>query len=133
MMLHLAFALPSLASQARHGRQPPILVNTMRLSTEERAAVEHAAHRFLPAGSRVSLFGSRTDDSRRGGDIDLLIEMPALRSAADMVAVRSRFTAHLYRLLGERRIDVLIAAPQFSGPQSVIASARQQAIELVQM
>ena len=75
-----------------------MLDRTLRLNTDERAAVERAARRFLPAGSRVSLFGSRTDDNRRGGDIDLLVEMPALRSAAD-----------------------------------VIASARQQAIELVQV
>ena len=61
----------------------------MRLSTEERAAVERAARRFLPPGSRVSLFGSRTDDARRGGDIDLLVEMPALQSAKDVVALRS--------------------------------------------
>ena len=82
----------------RMGCLPPILAGTMRLNTDERAAVERAARRFLLAGSRVSLFGSRTDDNRRGGDIDLLVEMPALRSAAD-----------------------------------VIASARQQAIELVQV
>ena len=105
----------------------------MRLSADERAAVELAAHRFLPAGSRVCLFGSRTDDARRGGDIDLLVELPEVRSAADMVAFRNQFTAHLYRLLGERRIDVLVAVPQLSGAQPVIASARQQAIELVQV
>ena len=105
----------------------------MRLSTDERSAIERAARRFLPPGSRVSLFGSRADDSRRGGDIDLLVEMPAIQSPTEVVALRSRFTAHLYRLLGERRIDVLVAEPQFGAEQTVIASARQQAIELVQV
>ena len=35
MMLQLTLALPSLASQARHGQQPPKLVWTIRFSTEE--------------------------------------------------------------------------------------------------
>ena len=111
----------------------PILLRIMRLSHSERAAVEHAARRFLPTGSRVLLFGSRTDDRRRGGDIDLLVEIPTLCSAADTVMHRNRFTAHLYRLLGERRIDVLVAGPAEQGARSIVESARQQAIALVQV
>jgi len=105
----------------------------MRLSVDERTAVESAAQRFLPVGARVCLFGSRTDDARRGGDIDLLIELPALQSTAELVAVRNRFTAHLYRLLGERRIDVLIATPQVSDAGPVVESARRQAVQLVRV
>ena len=105
----------------------------MRLSPSERAAVELAARRFLPAGSRVLLFGSRNDDRRRGGDIDLLVEIPTLCSAADTVMHRNRFTAHLYRLLGERRIDVLVAGPAEQDARSSVESARQQAVPLVQV
>ena len=42
----------------------------------EKAGIGWAAREVLPHGSRVLLFGSRTDDSRRGGDIDLLVEPP---------------------------------------------------------
>ncbi len=44
---------------------------------------------------------------------------------------RNRFTAHLCRLLGERRIDVLVAGPAQQGARSIVESARQQAIALV--
>jgi len=85
----------------------------------------------LQPGSRVSLFGSRTDDDARGGDIDLLVEPPAALTADEWVARRQAFVARLYRLIGERRIDVLLALPGESPVAAVVASARRQAVELV--
>ena len=102
----------------------------MRLSTVERRAVESASRETLPAGSRVLLFGSRLDDSRRGGDIDLLVELPEPLSADDTVDRRTRFTARLYRLLEERRIDVLVTLRGRQDRRGVVTAARQQGIEL---
>jgi len=102
----------------------------MRLSTAERRAVENASRETLPAGTRVLLFGSRLDDSRRGGDIDLLVELPGPLSADDTVDRRSRFTARLYRLLEERRIDVVMTQQGSQDRRAVVTAARQQGIEL---
>jgi len=113
---------------ARSGPRP-ILV-CMRLSTAERRAVENASRETLPAGTRVLLFGSRLDDSRRGGDIDLLVELPGALSADDTVDRRSRFTARLYRLLEERRIDVVMTQQGSQDRRAVVTAARQQGIEL---
>ena len=56
-------------------------------------------------------FGSRLDDKRHGSDIDLLLELPEPLTADEIVDRRTRFTApaRLYRLLEERRIDVVMA------------------------
>ena len=81
----------------------------MRLTQQEQAAIADAARGVLPAGSRVLLFGSRTDDLRRGGDIDLLVEAPAPMSAQQAVALSTELAARLYRLIGERHIDILVA------------------------
>lgn len=102
----------------------------MRLSAVERRAVESASREALPPGTRVLLFGSRLDDSRRGGDIDLLVEQPGPLSADDTVGRRTRFTARLYRLLEERRIDVVMAQQGRSDGRAVVKAARQQGIEL---
>lgn len=102
----------------------------MRLSAVERRAVESASRETLPAGARVLLFGSRVDDSRRGGDIDLLIELPQLLPADDVVARRARFIARLYRLLEERRIDVLVTQQGVQDERSVVKAARRQGVEL---
>ncbi len=47
----------------------------MRLTLLEQADIADIAKAVLPADSRISLFGSRLDDARRGGDVDLWIEL----------------------------------------------------------
>lgn len=65
----------------------------MRLSTQQIAAIRQAAHENFEPGSTVTLFGSRLDDSARGGDIDLLIESPRVLPPDELVKRRNRFIA----------------------------------------
>ena len=105
----------------------------MRLSAQECTAIAQAARLAWPPGSRVSLFGSRVDDTARGGDIDLLVEAGEPLQADDLVRRRGAFVTSLYRLIGERRIDVVVASQGVSAPGFIIESARRHAIELVQL
>ena len=102
----------------------------MRLSEAEQSAISVAARQVLPAGSRVALFGSRTDETRRGGDIDLLVEPPMHLTPQVSDDMCARFAARLYRLLGERRIDIVVARG-VADDRLIITEARRQAIELV--
>lgn len=61
---------------------------------------------MLGRESVVVLFGSRVDDSRRGGDIDLLVETP--QPVKNRVKAECQLTARLYIKLGGRKVDVLI-------------------------
>jgi predicted nucleotidyltransferase len=103
----------------------------MRLSTFEQSAIASAARAVLPPGSSVKLFGSRTDDSRRGGDIDLLVEPPDQLDAGAEVELRTRFAARMYREMGERRIDILVVPANAQDDRLIVAEARRQAIELL--
>ena len=103
----------------------------MRLSPADQVSIASAARSVLPAGSRVMLFGSRTDDQRRGGDIDLLVEPPSPLDAQQTVALSNRLAARLYRLMGERRIDILVCAATQADDRLIVAEARRQAVELV--
>lgn len=76
----------------------------MRLDSETRREIRDAAQRFF--GAEVYLFGSRTDDSRKGGDIDLYIEVPM--SADEVVRARMAMLGHLYGRIGERKIDLVV-------------------------
>lgn len=48
----------------------------MRLTAGQQKIIKSAVAHIVGADSRVWLFGSRADDTWRGGDIDLLVETP---------------------------------------------------------
>ena len=45
----------------------------MRLTAQQREMIRTAVREVYGEDSRLWLFGSRVDDTRRGGDIDLLV------------------------------------------------------------
>jgi predicted nucleotidyltransferase len=102
----------------------------MRLSEHERGSIEAASRAVFPSGTRVLLFGSRTDDSRRGGDIDLLVALPKAMSPEDWQTYRARFMVDLYRRMEEQKIDVIMDAPDLASPSPVIGFAYRDGIEL---
>ena len=84
----------------------------MRLTTRQHALLRQAARARFGAGSKVWLFGSRTDDRRRGGDFDLLVQTE-MADPASLVEARLAFLADLHatpEFEGEK-IDVLLLAP----------------------
>ena len=81
----------------------------MRLTPSELAAVRDTVRNVAGTSATVRLFGSRVDDSARGGDIDLLVELETPVDSA--VRMSARIGARLQQVLGDRRIDLLIAAP----------------------
>lgn len=103
----------------------------MRLTAAEHSKMTTAARDVRPPGACVSLFGSRVRDDLRRGDIDLLVEPGVVLDAAQQVSLRTRLAARLYRLLGERRIDIVLAAPGAADDRLIVAEARRQAVELV--
>jgi hypothetical protein len=102
------------------------------LTGTELRAVEAASREVLPPGTRVAaLQGSRTNDTRRGGNIDLLPEPPAPPTPGATIDLRTRLAARLHRMMGGRRIDIQMAPAGPADDRPVLPNARQQAIELV--
>lgn len=75
----------------------------MRLKDFEHNAIVSTV-KFFDNDATVYLFGSRVDDSKKGGDIDLLVLSDILTSK-DKRSIKMR----LYELLEEQKIDLLIA------------------------
>lgn len=67
----------------------------MHISTHDRLAIRRATAEVAGADARVFLFGSRTRDDLRGGDIDLLVELPVARSSSERLQVSVRTAARL--------------------------------------
>ncbi|MFN2428187.1 MAG: nucleotidyltransferase domain-containing protein [Candidatus Binatia bacterium] len=78
----------------------------MRLSDEQRSIIKSLTEQVVGSDARVVLFGSRLDDGKRGGDIDLLIDVP--RRVDSRVLTEARLAARVERALGGRRVDVLL-------------------------
>lgn len=81
----------------------------MRLTSEQRRIVREQTVHVFGDDARVKLFGSRLDDSARGGDIDLLVEVPQVTEAHRRSSLR--LIARLQQRLGDQPIDVLVAGP----------------------
>ncbi len=94
----------------------------MRLTTEQADTILHITREEAGVESVVRLFGSRLDDAARGGDIDLLLELPHPIDSPALLA--ARLGARLMRALGGRRVDVLLTAPNLKQlPIHTIAAA----------
>lgn len=87
----------------------------MRLTEFEISNIKEVISSHDP-NSEIYLFGSRADDSKRGGDIDLLIISPELEFKQKR-AIRME----LHRRLGEQKIDITIV-PDTTTPFSKIAT-----------
>ena len=59
---------------------------------------------------RVRLFGSSTDDTQKGGDIDVMMET-LLQDSGLIVRAHNQFLARVQLAFGEQKIDVLIVHP----------------------
>jgi len=81
----------------------------MRLTEQQAKDISRLAHQVAGETARVRLFGSRLDDNAKGGDIDLLLEIP--EPVTDPALLAARFAARVSRLMRGRKVDVLLAAP----------------------
>ena len=80
----------------------------MRLTPDEASAISSAARDVFGPAAVVRLFGSRVDDAKRGGDIDLIVEVPEGRERFEDECA---FARAIEDRIGERRVDVLLVSP----------------------
>lgn len=81
----------------------------MRLTEEQSQIIRRLAHEVAGSRAAIRLFGSRLDDSARGGDIDLLLELP--EPVAEPALTAAHLSARISHALMGRRVDVIIDAP----------------------
>jgi len=74
----------------------------MRLSNEEVKVLKNKLY-SLSCNAKLYLFGSRVDDNKKGGDIDLLVIDPDL-TKKDLRLLRVDFFKHF----GEQKLDLVL-------------------------
>jgi predicted nucleotidyltransferase len=78
----------------------------MRLTLFEISTIQHNAQNIFGNTVKVYLFGSRVDDNKKGGDIDLYL-VP--ENTDNLYEKKIKFLSALDSALGEQKIDVVIA------------------------
>ena len=78
----------------------------MRLTPAQIDTIQSTVHAVLGDGAVVSLFGSRLDDSRRGGDVDLLIEAQVEKLIPMAVQGLGELASHHIALAAPKRLIV---------------------------
>ena len=101
----------------------------MRLTHEQIDTIKETASKYFGGQATVLLFGSRAEDHRRGGDIDLYIETD-MKDAKTVVKAEIQFLAELKRRIGDRKIDVLVDYPARQQRPPIFTVARQTGIRL---
>jgi uncharacterized protein len=98
----------------------------MRLTQDQIETIRHSVQDIYGNNARVWLFGSRVDDNRRGGDIDLLIQPDESEQVS--LAHKIRFLVKLELAFGERKIDVVIEKP--GDQRDIVRIAHETGIQL---
>jgi hypothetical protein len=97
----------------------------MRLTTEEKNNIVKYAKQYFGEEIRLYLFGSRADDSKKGGDIDLYLETS---KSVDM-QTQVNFLKKIYTRVTQRKVDLLIKTP-FGEDKSIFHTAKKEGILL---
>ena len=82
----------------------------MRLSEFEIESIKQLANQHFGLDVRFYLFGSRTQNQLRGGDIDLFISNPNESKLTSRTKIN--FITDLILQIGEQKIDVVLDNPE---------------------
>ena len=98
-------------------------MNHMRMSQPQAALLKKEIQARLPQG-RVYVFGSRANDAKRGGDIDILVVGDKRLSILDRLKVRTAF----YRAYGMQKVDIVSVTSE--EPSAFRDAALRDAVEI---
>jgi predicted nucleotidyltransferase len=100
----------------------------MRLSNKEIAAIKEVTRGVFGDNATISLFGSRTDNNKKGGDIDLFIQCKSQISREELYQLKIKFLVQLKKIIGDQKIDVLINGGQLS--KSILETVQKVEVRL---
>jgi uncharacterized protein len=100
----------------------------MRLNQFEIETITMLVHKYFGEGAQVFLFGSRVDDNKRGGDIDLFVKNNDKNRLT--VEAKINFLVDLKRIIGDQKIDLVFDNANTRLKTSFYHSITHQQIQL---
>ena len=100
-------------------------VDLMRITQAQADMIRKLLQDSLGEESKVWLFGSRVNDEKRGGDVDLYVET---MQPCDLPTKLSLMSA-IQRSIGLRKVDLLIRTSS-SPERAIYATAKSEGVRL---
>lgn len=101
----------------------------MRISQQQAETLKRVAAEVFGSQAGLLVFGSRVEDARRGGDIDLYVT-GFNQSLEKTLDAELRFLVKAKQALGEQRIDVVFAPQPKQAPLPIQRMTEQTVIPL---
>lgn len=95
----------------------------MRLTASQIETIQDTVQHMLGTGAAVSVFGSRLDEHRRGGDVDLLIEAERQPDLLQRASLKNQLEQRL-------QLPVDLVTASFDQPSAFARVAKAQAVRL---
>jgi len=96
----------------------------MRITEYEKNSIVEAV-KDIDSDAKIWLFGSRTDDSKRGGDIDIAVLSEKINKDTMKQMKIRRF---ICKRIGEQKIDIVVSA---NGSEAFFRLAVEEGINLI--
>jgi hypothetical protein len=100
----------------------------MRITEQEHSTIKQLSIKFFGERVRIWLFGSRADDSKKGGDIDLYLQSDEPSSL--LFDKKINFLVELKQLIGDQQIDLVVHSTRDSMKQTIHYLAEETGILL---
>lgn len=101
----------------------------MRLTQEQIDDIKKTLTKITSEPFRIFLFGSRTSDNKRGGDIDLLL-LTADPETLELKKINFLVQVKKCKSIGDRKIDLIIASEDEAKKDAFLIQAMNGALEL---
>jgi predicted nucleotidyltransferase len=100
----------------------------MRLNVKDITSIKAVTNSVFGENAIVTLFGSRTKDSKKGGDIDLFIKCNKMVLRDELYQLKLKFLVQLKKRIGDQKIDVIIDGGQVNN--SIFKTVEKEGILL---
>ena len=97
----------------------------MRIKKEDILQIKRITKIYFGDDAKVYLFGSRVNDNKSGGDIDLYIETTLKEN---IVKKKINMMGKLHEILGEQKIDIVVN--NFRSDKLIYQVAKNEGIAL---
>ena len=100
----------------------------MRLKEHEITVIKNAVKNSFGPDSKITLFGSRINDSKKGGDIDLLVETDENNREAFTKKIKA--ITEIQMKLGEQKIDMIVTDNILNNKRLIVQEAAATGLKL---